>query len=128
MRNKTSLKWVLIADIALATLCIAIVFFAFSQRSGTTETAAFDIPTQQEVREDGYPVNENGETYGPHIPEWEEPDLILVQDMAGNQGYIRADDLEGAQTLEEAFSYSQKKSIPMYLQDGETVIGEFTLG
>ena len=91
------------------------------------------IPSVDEVRENGYPTNDAGMTYGPDIKEntdpESEPDLILVCNEDGLQGYIRATDIkEGAQSLEEAIHWKKRSYIiPMYLHDGETVIGEYRI-
>lgn len=92
------------------------------------------IPSVEEVRTNGYPVNEQGQTYGPDIREntniEEVPDLILVCNEFGEEGYIRKTDCAaGASTLEEAANWEPREySVNMYLQDGLTVIGQFKIG
>lgn len=90
--------------------------------------------TNSEVYPDTvYPVNEFGQTYGPDIKEntdpEKEPDLIQVCNEDGQVGYIYASDIKGgAQSLEEAISWEPRTyKVPMYLEDGTTVIGEFTI-
>ena len=90
--------------------------------------------TNSEVYPDTvYPVNEFGQTYGPDIKEntdpEKEPDLIQVCNEDGQVGYIYASDIKGgAQSLEEAISWEPRTyKVPMYLEDGKTVIGEFTI-
>ena len=91
------------------------------------------IPSVDEVRENGYPTNDAGLTYGPDIKENTdseiEPDLILVCNEDGLNGYVRANDIkEGAASLDEARHWKKRSyTIPMYLEDGETVIGEFRI-
>lgn len=103
-----------------------------SQYEDTTSLEV-DIPSVDEVRENGYPTNDAGMTYGPDIKEntdpESEPDLILVCNEDGLQGYIRATDIkEGAQSLEEAMHWKKRSYvIPMYLHNGETVIGEYRI-
>lgn len=99
----------------------------------TTPTTLM-IPSVEEVRANGYPVNEQGQTYGPDIREntniEEAPDLILVCNEFGEEGYIRSTDCDaGASTLEEAANWEPREySVNMYLQDGLTIIGQFKIG
>ena len=100
----------------------------------SADSVMVDIPDQAQVKENGYPKNENGESYGPDIyantyPEYE-PDLILAQNEDGVIGYIKKTDIKGgAETLEEALNWKpQENTVPMYLEDGITVIGEFRIG
>lgn len=100
----------------------------------SADSVMVDIPNQAQVKENGYPKNENGESYGPDIyantyPEYE-PDLILAQNEDGVIGYIKKTDIKGgAETLEEALNWKpQEYTVPMYLEDGITVIGEFRIG
>lgn len=95
-----------------------------------------------------YPVNQNGETYGtadPRVrPELQEyPDLIYVKGEDGVFGYIRRSEAEGEQpkTPEEAVLYMERKEaereaaraagqeyrryVPIYEEDGLTIIGRF---
>lgn len=89
------------------------------------------IPSKTAVLENGYPVNERGLAYGPHIENMKEPDLILVEEQNGMMGYVKQTDLAGQipENPEEACMLNQQKSysIPTYLQDGETVIGSFLI-
>lgn len=99
------------------------------------QTNSVVIPNAAQIEAAGcYPKNENGESYGPEIynntrPEFV-PDLILAQNEDGVVGYIkRADIGDGAATLEEALNWKPKEyTVPMYLEDGVTVIGEFHIG
>lgn len=91
-----------------------------------------DIPTLQWIRENGYPVNGRGESYGPDVKEnlGVGPDLILATNEDGIQGYLRASDLDiDPQTTEEALSFNRRSYvIPLYLHDGITCIGAYTIG
>ena len=60
----------------------------------------------------------------------EAPDLILVCNEFGEEGYIRSTDCDaGASTLEEAANWEPREySVNMYLQDGLTIIGQFKIG
>lgn len=86
------------------------------------------------IEENGYPTNISGETFGPDIynntdPALE-PDLILAQNKDGLVGYIRKADIkDGASSLEEAINWEPRNyTIPLYLEDGVTIIGEFEIG
>ncbi len=89
------------------------------------------IPSMMEIKKNGYPKNTNGETYGPDIKELSiEPDLILVENAQGEVGYVKQIDLDdGITLLEEAINKERtERRVPMYSQDGETIIGEYVLG
>ena len=73
------------------------------------------IPTQEDVRTNGYPVNEQGLTYGPDLEEnmdlENEPDLQLVQNEIGAIGYVYKKDLDsGVKTPEDAMNYMRQKT------------------
>ena len=97
-----------------------------------------------EIIQNGYPVNEKGETYGPaSYWIWDEnviqPDLQLAEGENGVTGYIRLseiDELDGHNNVhmpEDAVEYMKRRAgegditVNMYLQDGETVIGKFVI-
>ena len=81
-------------------------------------------------------VNNSGERYGSQLFAEEqgvELDLILAEGTNGEIGYIRAEDIRGADvnTVEEALAYEQGRTsytVPLYREDGATVIGEFNFG
>lgn len=134
-----SKKWkVFIAVLSCATILIlsALVTLAATPDVFTDEKPQQElhIPTLEEIRQNGYPVNTNGETYGPTLPDEnaKEPDLILAVGEGDILGYIKATDTtDNVTSPEEALAYMEwvKKqdciSIPLYMQDGETVIGKF---
>lgn len=95
------------------------------------DTEALDIPSKESIYENGYPINERGETYGPDLSEWtDSPDLILVQNRDGIVGYIRKSDLNGPyfdDPTEAAFYQQKLQCIDIFMQDGVTKIGEFSL-
>lgn len=101
-----------------------------------------------QIEKPKYKVNTSGQTFGnvnpqldPSIQEF--PQLIAAIGIDGTEGYIYASDLNGNQpkTPEEAISYMKaleqeiknaKDSgkeflwyIPLYKEDGKTVIGQF---
>jgi len=98
-----------------------------------TKSQTIIIPSIDDVKANGYPTNEMGQTYGPDIKEDTDPeavpDLILVCNKFGVEGYIKQTDIRpGASTLEEAMDWIPREyTINMYLQDGCTIIGTFTV-
>lgn len=58
------------------------------------------------------------------------PDFIGVYSDEGQQGYIRKEDYVGPQpsSLEEALAMPETRVVPVFAEDGETVIGQFTFG
>lgn len=126
------------AVILVLGLFVAALIFAFTVKdtfkAGHTNSEvpeAIIIPTVDEIRANGYPTNENGETYGPEV--WEStdpsPDLILVIADDGQDGYVKKTDMDsGVTTPEEAANYKpSNRVLNVYLHDGITVIGTFTL-
>lgn len=96
-----------------------------------------DIPSKESILKEGYPTNENGQTYGPNmgdlnLGELGEPDLMLAEGENGTIGYVKKEDLNGPQpkTPEEAVKLNKAKprEIPLYDVDGETVIDKFIVG
>lgn len=90
------------------------------------------VPCVDDVRENGYPKNETGETYGPDVKEFDSgPDLVLVK-YGDGYGYIRQSEMDndGVKTPEDAVDQMRKeetRKINVYLQDGATCIGTFDL-
>jgi hypothetical protein len=81
-----------------------------------------------------YPVNENGMTYGSGAGVDEDdpgPDLVAAYGSNGRCGFVRADDLpQPARTLDQelASPSPEGQDVPLYAQDGVTVIGELRRG
>lgn len=87
-------------------------------------------------------VNANGDTFGVGGGPDGEPDLIAVVATNGRSGYVYADALaaadgttaaEGFRSPEDALEWQERNkgirhAVPVYLEDGETVIGEFVIG
>ncbi len=99
------------------------------------------VPTASELIEHGYPVNERGETYGPTGYEtWlGQPDLVLALGKNGIHGYLRWSEVEevtggNVRTPEEAIAWNEyvkergPVEIPVYREDGETVVDWFVIG
>jgi hypothetical protein len=83
-----------------------------------------------------YPQNGQGQTYGSASdapsPE-DEPDLIRAYGVDGTIGYVKKEDLDGPRpkTPEEAVRLTNEakpREIPLYDDDGETIIGKFIVG
>lgn len=66
------------------------------------------------------------------LSELGEPNLMLAEGENGTNGYVKKEDLHGPQpkTPEEAVKLNTTKprAIPLYNDDGETVIGKFIVG
>ena len=132
MRKETAM----LKKAAVVFAAAIIVFAAVGTAAGmfsplTEERPELAIPSAETVEQDGYPVNQNGETYGPDVRDsiGKSPDLILVCNDNGEYGYIKNKDIISADTLEDAGNFEHRTyCVDMYLQDGETVVGEFKIG
>lgn len=63
-----------------------------SQQETLKKTEDLVIPTFEYILENGYPVNDKGETYGPDMGNMmiiDEPDLILAQGENSIIGYVK---------------------------------------
>ena len=81
-------------------------------------------------------VNAKGETFGVQRG-GKSPDLIAVVTTDGEQGYAYVKDLDGRWTVptspadalaQQEADEGQSRSVPVYESDGETIIGEYTVG
>ncbi len=98
------------------------------------------VPTTKELLEHGYPVNALGETYGPYVPWLPDPDLGLAQGKDGVIGYLRQSELDEVtgvgqvHSAEEAVAWTEyvrqrgPVEVPLYKEDGVTVVGGFVIG
>lgn len=124
----------------LACFTIILTCSSFALSLGDNSNPTKDeiiIPSIDSVISNGYPKNSRGQTYGPNIglenPKntFETPDLLLAENKDGIVGYIKSEDLnQTPQTIEEALELTKNPStieLPMYLQDGVTVVGTFSL-
>ena len=85
-----------------------------------------------------YPVNEHGMSYGSGAAVDEDdpgPDLVAAYGTNGRCGFVRASDRQQdlPPSPEEALAYMADldpdgRDIPLYAQDGVTVIGRFHIG
>lgn len=110
--------------------------FYYNIYNGTQMASAFYKSDRAAA---GYPVNSKGETYGPDMPDvyGSSPDLILAMGTNGEDGYVRASELNdsgypgGVNNPEQALAYMEwlktqpaTRYIPLYDQEGN-VIGRF---
>lgn len=79
-------------------------------------------------------VNAKGETFGVQR-RGKSPDLLAVVTTDGEQGYAYVKDLDGPMPTSPADALAQQeanegqsRSVPVYESDGETIIGEYTIG
>lgn len=132
MRAPSSLR----ASLHLLSASVLILLLAgcasLQPSAATTEgVPAVDVPSEEYVWEHGYPANAAGQTYGPLMPddyygpdpEYDRddmPDLILIMSNEGSLGYVYWD---------EALESSARgpRDLPVYTEDGTTVIGTFTV-
>lgn len=109
------------------------IFFTISDTTVDSSTNRIN-PIEKKPN---YPVNEQGQTYGnapfPAGPA-NEPDLILAEGENEVVGFVKSSDLNsGASSPTEAMDYQESmksvgyKALPLYKEDGKTVIGEFRM-
>ena len=131
MRNNHRVILLFVRILFVVCVFILGIFVATAIGHDEAENKRLIIPTKSSILQAGYPTNQNGETYGPDIAEWNYgPDLILARDKNGNMGYIKQSEevFLNITTPSEAIhsmSSSESHVINMYLQDGVTVIGQF---
>ncbi len=85
---------------------------------------------QETQDKDAIFVNENGYTMGnattEDSSEIRDLDFYSAIGVNGKKGYIRASEMNGPKTLDEAATYDDSsKDIPVYASDGVTVIDTF---
>ena len=112
-------------------LIILLMSFYFYKTRGEQNSKLL-VPTREEILKEGYPTNQAGETYGPAIENMFPPDLMLATGEDNVRGYIKLSQSAGkvAESPEEAVELNRSTkayTIPLYLQDGETIIGKFVL-
>ncbi|MEJ1089484.1 hypothetical protein WDU99_14300 [Microbacterium sp. Mu-80] len=117
-----------------AVAAVPALFAPANVSGGDIETTPMPAPT--------YGVNTRGESFGSSADARtpaEEPDLIRAEARNGKVGYVRRTELEAADgtaamktfgSPDDALAWQRKNagadvSIPVYLEDGVTVIGDF---
>ncbi|HQE69492.1 MAG TPA: hypothetical protein PK071_00015 [Atopobiaceae bacterium] len=130
--------------LSVSVLALLIAGCASLQPSADTagNTPDVDVLSEEYVWEHGYSTNAAGQTYGPLMPddyygsdaEYDRddmPDLLLVTSNEGPVGYVYWDELFGSEpgSIEEALEGSSRgpRDLPVYTEDGTTVIGTFTV-
>ncbi len=114
-----------------AACCL--VFLCFTGMNDYQAQYDLLLPSLDEVRENGYAINEYGQTYGPYLGYGPEPDLVRAKGMSVNGdrilGYINLSENDEVKTLEEALAYMADEDVNdswnLYTQDGRTIIGTF---
>lgn len=106
------------------------ISYIYNPATGRYRTNSLLNSPAQTLSEADVVRNENGEIYGSEcdlLPCGIQPDLISAIGVDGTEGYVRDEDINYApQTLEEALTYTSiNREIPLYEEDGETVIGSF---
>ena len=116
--------------VTVGAVAVAVAgFYAWSAVADTGDADSTALPT-----------NEAGQTYGVDDGEGDRPDLILAEATNGETGYVdqkALDELTGANisTPEEAVAWEKSlessawttKTLPVYLSDGKTLVGEFEI-
>lgn len=113
-----SKKCIIFLSLFASFLIITISSTAFANRRHD-----IIVPTISEIEMNGYPVNQNGETYGPDLKNASyTPDLILAENSSGILGYIKKAELN-----DQLPQSPQNTKMRMYTEDGDTIIGYFEL-
>ena len=138
---KKSFKIIVLA--ATVATSIATVFVGFSALASTSSSTFIYADKEHTVLPESEPpvygVNQNGETYGSSAyarTYEEEPDLIAAIGDNGEKGYIRRSESEeeDPSSPEEALRIQNERAnqppriIPLYAEDGITVLDTFTIG
>lgn len=104
--------------------------------AATTAFASGFLANRGSAPQPHYPRNVHGQTYGSQLESVSpatDPDLIQAIATNGAVGYVRSKDLNVPlpSTPEAALAQARasvQRSIPVYAQDGQTVIGAFVVG
>jgi hypothetical protein len=132
MRVNQAIVKTLVAGVALSSGLVVGVFASGAASAGNHANRADLAPHV-------FPTNVYGQTYGSGldaVSPANEPDLIQAYATNGVLGYVRAADLDGtaptnpisALAQERAAQAAHGRTIPVYAQDGRTVVGSFTIG
>ena len=117
-KNNKFIFYVVIAIFVSLFMVSSSVVFANSS-FGTSSNMI--IPSEEEIKEKGFPKNSFGETYGPEIRDLDyEPDLMLAQNEEGVKGYIRKKEINGnnVNTIEAALNANKLNQRPVHLPQG----------
>lgn len=128
------LTWKATAVAGALVLGLALGTAASGVAAATLATVAPTVPAPHI-----FPKNASGQTYGSGMDAtspYNMPDLVQAIGVGGIEGYVRLADLNGPmpQTPAQAIALMKDtksgtvRQIPLYAQDGKTVIGVFDVG
>lgn len=125
------------AAVAVGAAVCVLVTNAASATTATSPAASPAVPSVPGPGH-GYPLNSHGQSYGSAADapaRGGEPDLIAAIASNGKRGYVKRIDMESPRPKnpEEAVALTKAnegktKTVPVYDQEGQTVIGEFVMG
>jgi len=126
------------ALVAGAAVCVLVANSASAAGSGPSAAPRLPAIPYSDGPGHGYPVNSHGQSYGSSADapaHGGEPDLIAAIATNGMHGYVKRADLQSPQPKnpEEAVAMTKAnagktKTVPVYDQEGQGVIGEFVMG
>lgn len=126
-KRSTTFFRLAVATALSAVVCVASASFASSFAFDEVEESP-SSPSSE------YPTNKDGMTFGSDFGQDESPDLVLARGDDGTVGYVKRQDVYGPDdvTLEDVLRQMEagdpeSRTIPLYAEDGTTVIGKFTL-
>lgn len=133
------------AKLPLVTILLSTIMLLLCACSSDTPPSDMSLQEEDKVAVSvAYPVNESGQTYGSSADAYQNlpegltqdevreylPDLVLVVNDSGIEGYVSKDDFlpKMPSTPEEVASLSETSStsgheVTMYASDGKTVLG-----
>ena len=138
--SKLSTRSVRVFIAAILALGIAAALAVVGVNASASTTAGDEFVMSSKSYGD-YPKNPQGKAFGSALEAKtpaDEPDLILAQGTNGKIGYILKSDARGPEprTPAEAIALTNQKfrtqepqtsTIPLYSEDGVTVIGEYLI-
>ena len=133
------MKLIKLYTLCLLSIIIAVCYFGTDYLINAISSNDKDVKLDPNIYK--IEVNKNGQTYGTYEidenGEIIEPDLMAVIGLDDVEGYVKRVDLydEANQpnNPEEAIAYMKKREkegpriIPVYKEDGKTVIGKFKI-
>jgi hypothetical protein len=109
---------------------------ATSGDDGSQRRSVADMSASERAKVMNIKTLPNGKTLGTfpvedvYFTDDDLPDFLGVFSDYGQQGYIRKEDYIGPQPSSpaEALAMPETRVVPVFAEDGETVIGQFTFG
>lgn len=108
----------------LLILCIFYIYFINNKPTTVTmkvnskKNTELVIPSKESIKNNGYPINEDGQTYGPDMGNIisDSPDLILAEGKNGVIGYKSYNSkITSPDDLKRDALAKEDESIPLYL-------------